>query len=542
MRATANPAALAASDVFGDRLRGHLEVLTKVLRPHLRRLEKRFLERLRRLGYDPRQRKALAAITPGAAAAVISAHHLPPDFIEQTEYNGRRLAKLKLAPARIMHAFQEYDQLLAPLALALKPDEGARFRQALEQWSFCVSLTLNNASYQVAEAETLTHHEMFKNELESGSLDELLARMLESLGRFCRAQAGSFFLREQGTSRFRRRAVMPRPKPDTPQGQEVAVSSALLRRLAKERCLLAGRDRLDLALDPSWQGQYRTCWSVPLLETGRVTGVMQFGFSRPYEWLPREVELLSAAAERCLLAVGKARLVEDLAAREAQVRQLAGHMFQVEERERRRISSELHDEAGQSLLWIRLQLEMIENSLPESCAHLRQGLKEARAITEKAIVEIRRLIAALSPAVLEELGLGSAIRQLATRLRRLHKMQVRLHVTPLRDLPSQTASAVYRLVQECLNNVARHSSASCVNISVDSADEELRLSVEDDGVGFCVQEAQAKRGSLGLAGMSERVALLGGELHVTSRPGRGTRVLIELPIRGKRGNKPREVE
>ena len=542
MRATENPAALTASDVFGDRLGSHLELLAKVLGPHLGKLEVRFLERLRRLGYDPRQRKALAAITPGAAAAMLSAHRPTPDFIEQAEYSGRRLAKLELAPARIMRAFQEYDHLLQPLAAALKPAEQAQFRWALEQWSFCVVLTLNNASYQVAEAETLTYHELFRNELESGSLDELLLRMLESLGRFCRAQAGAFFLRERGTSRWLLRAVTPRQTPDPLLGQEVAMSSRLLGRLAKGRCLVAGRDKLDLALHPSWRDQYRTCWSVPLAEGGAVTGVMQFSFSKPYEWLPREVELLTAAAERCQLAVAKARLVEDLAAREDQIRQLAGRMLQVEERERRRIGSELHDEAGQSLLWIRLQLEMLENSLPESSAQLRAGLREARTITEKAIVEIRRLIAALSPAVLEELGLGSALRQLAARLRRLHKMQVRLHVGPLKDLPPHTASAVYRLVQECLSNVARHSIASCVNISVDSADGELRLSVEDDGVGFSVQEALTKRGSFGLAGMSERVALLGGEFHVTSRPGRGTRVSIELPIHGNRGNKPREVE
>ncbi len=271
-------------------------------------------------------------------------------------------------------------------------------------------------------------------------------------------------------------------------------------------------------------------------------GVMQFAFSKPYEWLPREVELLAAAAERCRLAVAKARLLEDLAAREAQVRQLAGHMFQVEERERRRISAELHDEAGQSLLWVRLQLEMLENSLPESVAGVRGGLQEARAITENAIVEIRRLIAALSPAVLEQLGLGPALRQLAKRFRRLSKMEVRLHAKPLRDLPAATASALYRLAQECLNNVARHSSASCVNISVDYADGQVRLMVEDDGVGFNLQEALSRRGSFGLAGMRERVALLGGEFQVSSRPGRGARVSIQLPVPAKRGHPPREVE
>lgn len=542
MRATANPAALAASNVFGDRLGNHLELLAKVLQPHLRRLEPQFLKRLRWLGYDPRQRKALAAITPGAAAAVLSARRLPPDFIEQVEYNGRRLANLKLAPDRIVRAFEEYDLLFASFAGSLGAAEQAQFRRALEQWYFCVVLTLNNAFYQVAESETQIYHELFRNELESRSLDELLVRMVESLGQFCRAEPGALFLRERGTSKWLLRAVTPRQPPDSLLGREVAVTSRLAARLGKARCLMAGRDKLDLALHPSWRDRYRTCWSVPLMQEGQPQGVMQFGFSQSYEWLPREVELLSAASDRCLLAAGKARLVEDLAAREAQVRQLAGHMFQVEERERRRIGSELHDEAGQSLLCVRLQLEMLENSLPEDSARLREGLREARTLTERTIVEIRRLISALSPAVLEELGLEAALRQLATRLRRFQRMQVRLHVTPLRDLPQQVASVGYRLMQECLNNVARHSSATLVNISVVSADEELRLCVEDDGVGFRVEEALAKRGSLGLAGMAERVALLGGEFHVTSRPGRGTRVSIELPIRGRRGHQPREVE
>ncbi len=264
---------------------------------------------------------------------------------------------------------------------------------------------------------------------------------------------------------------------------------------------------------------------------------MQFGFPRSYEWLPREVELLSAAAERCMLAAEKARLVQDLAAREEQVRRLAEHMLQVEERERRRISSELHDEAGQSLLCIRLQLELLERSAPASCASLKTGLGEVRALTEKTIVEMRRLISALSPAVLDQLGLTAALRQLAARLQRLHGVRVTLRAPLAKDLPKDTARALYRLAQECLNNVSKHSSAGHVIISMVSADERVRMCVEDDGVGFRVEEALAKRESFGLAGMSERVTLLGGTFHVESRPGSGTRVLIELPI-PERGRQP----
>src|SRR6202161_2605139 len=160
------------------------------------------------------------------------------------------------------------------------------------------------------------------------------------------------------------------------------------------------------------------------------------------------------------MAAEKARLMEDLAAREEQVRQLAEHMLHVEEMERRRISRELHDEAGQSLLCMRLQMEMLENSFPPEQAEWKAKLREVRDLTERTILEMRRLIAALSPAVLEQLGLGAALRQLVNRFRRLNPIRVRLLLGRLRRLPQYTEIIVYRLVQECCNNIAKHSGAN----------------------------------------------------------------------------------
>ena len=146
---------------------------------------------------------------------------------------------------------------------------------------------------------------------------------------------------------------------------------------------------------------------------------------------------------------------------------------------------------------------------------------------------MRRLIAALSPAVLEQLGLGAALRQLLTRFQRLHPCRVKLQTSKLEALPQQIQIIVYRLVQECFNNIGKHSGAARASIALHFAEKSLRLAVEDNGVGFDIAEALSRRDSFGLAGMRERVTLLGGKFQVESRkevPKRGTKISVELPI------------
>ena len=402
---------------------------------------------------------------------------------------------------------------------------------------FCVILSLNNAYYQVREAETQAFYELFRVELESRNLDELLRGFLQVLVDVCHADIGHLYLlNDAGTSWLLRSSATGEVEA-SPAVVEVPYQPKQMQWLAQPRQVIGScRAPVEL-LDPAWKRRYASCWSIPLAAGGRTAGVMQFGFTKTYEWLPREQELLSAAAERCLMAAEKARLMEDLAAREEQIRQLAEHMLHVEEMERRRISRELHDEAGQSLLCIRLQMEMLEHSLPPENTEWIAKLREARDLTEHTILEMRRLIAALSPAVLEQLGLGAALRQLVNRFRRIHRARVKLHLAKLGRLPHGTEIIVYRLVQECFNNIAKHSQASAVNISVSSADGLVSLNVEDNGIGFKVEEAFARRDSFGLSGMRERVALLGGRFELVSHPDksaaskkRGTRISIVLPV------------
>jgi two-component system sensor histidine kinase NreB len=276
------------------------------------------------------------------------------------------------------------------------------------------------------------------------------------------------------------------------------------------------------------RGVCQSYWSIPFFSGGHLAGLIQFGFATPYRWLPRELDLLDAFAERCLRGAERARMIQDLAAREAQVRSLAAHLLQVEEEERRRIGRELHDDTGQSMLFLRLHLEMLENSAPPD---LRPKLAEARGVTERIIAEIRRIIAALNPSAVEELGLPAAIRHLSARFRKLYPIKLRLRLTPYSArLPRATETAIYRVVQECYQNIAKYSRATRVNLLLRSTDTLLELNVVDDGVGFEVDRAMAQPKSFGLKGMRERVALLGGRLEIRSSPGQGATIAMRLPI------------
>ena len=513
-------------------MRDHLTRLSRLLRPHAAVLDRRFQARLRTLHFNSKQQKTLSQITAGALARVFAASNSAAAFFEQVEYSGRRLAKLGVPPGQVVEALREYDVLLDPLIRELSPSEFVNFHWTREQLHFAVVLTLNNAFYQVRETETQAFFDLFHAELEARDLGDLLERFLSTLTRASGAEAGRIALLDRdrktwfvsaktGGSGAKRETFKPAPP-----------APALLKSLSRPRLLSREGVSAALILDPALRGRYKSCWSVPLTADQRIAGVMQFGFATEYEWLPRELELLNAAAERIILSAQRARLMEELVAREQQVRKLSEHLVQVEEEERRRISRELHDEAGQSLLTIRLQLDMMEQTLPAHSADLRAKLAQTREVAERVIIEIRRIIASLSPAVLEQLGLPAALRQLTSRFRNLVPARVKLQISPrLGRLPKDAETITYRLLQECFNNIAKHSRASNVIVRLHSTDQSIELCVEDDGVGFDICAAFQKRGSFGLLGMKERVALLGGRFEVDSAPNRGTRISVELPIK-----------
>jgi signal transduction histidine kinase len=520
-----SPALTEAAQLFGGRMDASMSWWAELLAESAPRVEPRFRSWLKSKDYDARQQVALLAVSPGAAGLMFASarrRNRPTpvmEYLEHLEYHGRRLAKQNISPVEVMSALEEYNNILHPILRAMDPAmytprRLADFLWMQEQLQFSVLLTLNNAYYQVREAETAAYSELFQVELESTSMQDLLERGMETLTSFSRCQEATLFFDGLGTvdwtplegSRFT-------PTQDRPENWK---------KLKRARCFDPAESpapaNTSLLLCKEWRRRFQSCWSVPLIENNQLRGVLQFGFQRKYEWFPREQKLLEIAGERFLKAAEKARLVEELQQREEQIRKLAERMMHVEEMERRRISRELHDEAGQSMLCIRLQLETLESALRDESHQLEPRVGEVRDLTEKTIVEMRRLISALSPAVLEQLGLAAAVRQMVSRFQRLHGVEVNLSMAKLKKLPPRVEQIVYRLLQECFNNVAKHSGAKTVNVFLSSADNLFRLIVEDDGVGFSVEAALQRKDSFGLTGLRERVVLLGGNCSIESTP------------------------
>ncbi len=453
------------TDLFTAEARPHIRGLLAALAPGAKHLERQFGAQLLRCGWSIPQVRALLAVAPTACAR----EKRLARFVQRVEYQGRRLAQLNVPPQNVLAALEQFGQQI---------DEalGGRFQPAREQLHLATRLVLDQAFYRVSESESQALLALSRAEVDAADLDDLLRRFVRVLVETFGASAGWLILMEPG----------------------------IQRRLARPRCF--GRFC-----------QFGSVWSYPF---GR-SAVLQLAFATLRPWLPREQELLAAVAVRCDEALERARL-------EREVRRLEAESRQAEEEERRRIGRELHDEAGQALMYLRLQLEMMERAAPPG---LRARLAEARELAAWTAVELRRIIAALSPSVLERLGLGAAVRQLAARFRAVHQARVRLQLRlPEPALPRAVQEVVYRVVQESLHNIARHSQATAVNLRLYGADKNIKLSVVDNGAGFCADQAGGNPKSFGLAGMRERAALLGGTLEVSSEPGQGTRITLELPL------------
>lgn len=243
----------------------------------------------------------------------------------------------------------------------------------------------------------------------------------------------------------------------------------------------------------------------------------------------RATALVDASGKRS----GYVSVNRDITARrqsEEIVRALLNQVVGAQEDERRRVARELHDDAAQALAGLMVKLGAIEGA--ESVEAARAGAKATRKQVAAALEGVQRIARGLRPPALDDLGLDEALERLARELAETHGLRVDTAVCleNLR-LPSAVETTLYRIAQETLTNVAKHARARTVSIVLRRAPARVVLIVDDDGQGFNADQICSTR-HLGLQGMRERVALLGGSLLVESAPGSGTRIHVSIPFGG----------
>jgi PAS domain S-box-containing protein len=315
------------------------------------------------------------------------------------------------------------------------------------------------------------------------------------------------------------------------------VNDACCRYFGRAREYLVGRSFLDLVAAEDRAGIERLAASLtpecPLsTHTERV--FRADGSLRWQEWVShatfdpygRLIEIQSVA--RDVTELRQAQQVRKL---------LFGHVVTVQEEERKRIARELHDETAQSLASLLLGLRTVGKA--RTLNEVRVRAKELNHVARRALGEVRRLIFGLRPTTLDDVGLPAALDQYLKAWRPSRHVHVELALAGFHDerLPRAIETALFRIVQEALSNVARHARASAVRVALERRAAVVAMVISDDGHGF-----DAKAGftpatvghGLGLHGMQERAAALGGWLEIDSAPGHGTTITAELPLDGAR--------
>jgi PAS domain S-box-containing protein len=212
-----------------------------------------------------------------------------------------------------------------------------------------------------------------------------------------------------------------------------------------------------------------------------------------------------------------------------QLRALAAHVESVREQERVRIAREIHDELGQSLTCMGMDLAFLDKQIDPENKDAAARVAALVELVKDTIRCVRRISSELRPSILDDLGLGAAIEWLAHDFESRTSVPCKVDVPEDLSLPVEFATPLFRVCQEALTNVTRHASAGEVTIRLECTEREVLLVIHDDGRGITDEEVK-RHGSLGLLGMKERVAILGGSLDVTGVPGQGTTITIRIPF------------
>jgi len=254
------------------------------------------------------------------------------------------------------------------------------------------------------------------------------------------------------------------------------------------------------------------------------------------EWTLCEIEALRAAASTLAAAIQDERAEKALRESKEKLRSLANQLLGAQEKERKRLAAELHDELGHSLLTLKLRLNSLEKQLAPQQKALKKVLKQILGEVGGTIENVRRLYLDLSPGDLEDLGLTGALRSMIEDFTEVHPDIIwSISLDNLDNLfPAPVQTAIYRVVQEALTNIGKHAKAKHISLVAARHDHQVFFNIEDDGKGFNRHKVLAAKKTLGLLAMEERVKILGGSFELSSQAKRGTRISFTIPVPGEK--------
>lgn len=520
---------MTAVPPFKESSRELIAEVARALEPYFPDITNKWREQLtKEFGFDGRTLAAVERLTLAAGCSYFC-HDDYPAFEENLQYFGTRLSKLQVDTRAVARALELYQSCCEPYIAGLFPEREAEAKAALEMLSSVSFVIVSGAYFDAKTLESSALLSLLDAELVSGDLNALLKKVLDINLQTFEASLGIVLLRDAESDTLKVSCSVGLGV-GLPEDFKVEMGSGFSGKIAvtgEPGMILDINDAEAGSLRPMVRVKAKSLWGVPLKADGQTIGVMVIGFPKPYEWLPTERELMRAIGDRTALAIERARMTDALREREQRIAELSGHLLRVQEEERKRISRELHDETGQALMVIRLYLGMMESGV--TGRNVRGKIRETVEVVDRTIEGIRRIIGKLSPLVLQELGLVAAIRKEAKDFARNTGVKARVLISEdVGRLAPGTEQAIYRVVQEALHNVAKHAHAKNVTVHLMREDREVQMVVEDDGIGI-QPRSDSRDQSFGLAGIKERIAMLGGASRVISAKGKGTRIEINVP-------------
>lgn len=406
--------------------------------------------------------------------------------------------RIETANAIIRQKFLERDDLLDRLRFDL-------FRSGIDLRDYIMHADPHLAESRRSEilateqemAVAVAHYRTGLSPEERAAVDELQHDLNQYFAIIRPALEWSAQQREQLGENFLRQQIFPRRQQMLQAGERI--------RQIDSRQLVAGRQTQAAV----FAGYRREVLITALL-------AILFGIG---------LAILTVARVEKLERESDARYHEVLGTRE-ELHRLGARLVAAQEEERRNLSRELHDQLGQAMSALLVELGTLASMLPPESSEAQNQLQRVKRMAEANVVVVRNMSLLLRPSMLDDLGLAPALKWQARETARRTGIKVKVDAEEVaEEMPDEYRTCIYRVVQEALHNISRHSKATHVRVKLERGERQVRVTVEDDGIGF-----QRREKGMGILGMEERVRHLGGTFALESQPGKGTRISIQLPL------------